>query len=119
MSMSPEPEPQVIDLREFFGVLRRRKWSILLVTLLVTGLAAGLGLPPHPHLRGHRGVSVQPLSAGADLQGFYADAFVNMDTESRLVTSSDAILAAAAADPRWRSTRSPRRTWTRSRRSSA
>lgn len=87
MSMSAEPEPQVIDLREFFAVLRRRKWSIILVTLLVTGLAIGLVYRRTPVYTSQAQVQVKPLTAGADLQSFYYDPLSSMDTEAGTVTS--------------------------------
>ena len=72
MSMQPEPEPQVIDLRGFFGVLRTRKWSILLMTLLVTGIALGLVYQRTPQYAATAEVSVQPrFSVRRRPQGFY------------------------------------------------
>ena len=35
----PDDETRPTDLREFFAVLRRRKWSVILPTLLVVGVA--------------------------------------------------------------------------------
>ena len=40
--LSSENDPQLIDIRGFLAVTRRRKWSIALVTLIVTGFAVGL-----------------------------------------------------------------------------
>jgi len=97
--MQAEPEPQTVDLREFFSVIRRRKWSVILVTLVVVSLAVGMVYRRTPTYTSTADISLQPLSAGANLQGFYVDAFVNMATESRLITSDQKILGAAAADP--------------------
>ncbi len=99
MNMQPEPESQVVDLREFFGVVRRRKWSMLLVALLVTSLALALVYLRTPTFTATALVSVQPLSASARLEGFAVDTFVNVDTEAKLITSDEDILKAAAAVP--------------------
>ena len=90
----PEPEPQVIDLREFFGVLRRRKWSIILVAAVVVGLAVAQVYHRQALYTSTARVEVRPTAAG-DLQAFYYDAFVNMDTEAARVTSEPVTKLAA------------------------
>ncbi len=52
--------PQMIDLRGFMGVIRGRKWSVLIVTVLVAGLALGARVPSAGRLRLHRPVEVRP-----------------------------------------------------------
>jgi capsular exopolysaccharide synthesis family protein len=89
MSMQPETEPQVLELREFFGVVRRRRISIVLVTALVVGLALLLVARRTPVYSSTARVEVRPLIAGGDLQGFYYDLLSNMDTEAQRVTSRD------------------------------
>ena len=42
LSTTPELDPHVIDLGELFDVLRRRKGTVAVVTLLFTGLALAL-----------------------------------------------------------------------------
>lgn len=96
MSTTPELDPHVIDLGELFDVLRRRKGTVAVVTLLFTGLALALVYFRAPSYAAEAEVSVQPLSASAALQGLSTD--LNMNTESRVVSSSDAVLSAAASD---------------------
>jgi capsular exopolysaccharide synthesis family protein len=84
-----EPEPQLIDLREFLGVVRRRRVSIAIVTLLVIGAAVALVYRRTPVYSSTARVEVRPLIAGGDLQGFYYDLLSNMDTEAQRVTSRD------------------------------
>ena len=95
MAMQREPEPQVIELREFFGVVRRRRLSIVLVTVLVVGLAVFMVARRTPLYSSTARVEVRPLIAGGDLQGFYYDLLSNMDTEAQRVTSRDVATLAA------------------------
>jgi capsular exopolysaccharide synthesis family protein len=85
----PDPEPQLLDVREFLGVVRRRRISIVLVTVLVVGVALLLVYRRTPVYSSTARVEVRPLIAGGDLQGFYYDLLSNMDTEAQRVTSRD------------------------------
>lgn len=91
----PEPEAQLIDLREFLRVVRRRWFSIMVVTLLVVGVAALLVFRRTPVYSSTARVEVRPLIAGGDLQSFYYDLVSNMDTEAQRVTSGDVATRAA------------------------
>lgn len=94
--MVPEhdPEPQLIDLREFFSVLRRRKWSVAILTVVVVALAVGLVVKRTPVYTSTAQVEVRPLSASVQL-GASSTTFVNMDTEVQRVTSQAVVQAAA------------------------
>jgi capsular exopolysaccharide synthesis family protein len=94
LAPEPEVEPQLIDLREFFSVLRRRGWSVGIVTLVVVALALGLVAVRTPAYTSNAQVEVRPLSAGVQL-GAYATSFVNMDTEAQRVKSESVVRAAA------------------------
>ena len=86
----PDPEPQLIDVREFFSVVRRRWLSIALVTLLVVGAVLGLVYRRTPEYSSTARVEVRPLIAGSDLQTY----FDSMDTEAQRVTSLDVVALA-------------------------
>jgi capsular exopolysaccharide synthesis family protein len=87
----PEPEPQLIDLREFMGVLRRRKWSVLLVTILVVGLALALVYRRTPVYTSVAEVEVGSLTLQS---GSFYDLQASMDTEAQRVTSAPIARAA-------------------------
>ena len=84
-----ESESQPIDLRAFLGVVRRRRISIVLVTLLVLAVGLLLVYRRTSVYSSVARVEVRPLIAGGDLQGFYYDLLSNMDTEAQRVTSRD------------------------------
>src|SRR3954464_12687227 len=86
MDVQPEQESQLIDLREFVGVLRRRKWIVISTTLLVALLAIGLVARRTPAYSASARVEVRPLTADASLTSFY-DLQSSMDTEAAKVTS--------------------------------
>src|SRR4051794_27686553 len=96
MDTQPDQESQLIDLREFVGVLRRRKWIVISTTLLVALLAIGLVARRTPAYSASARVEVRPLTADASLTSFY-DLQSSMDTEAAKVTSK-AISDMAAAD---------------------
>jgi polysaccharide biosynthesis transport protein len=78
------------DIREYFRVLRTRKWSIILVTVLLTGSAFFFSLRQTPMYQGTAQVLVQPFATGP-----VAPVAPNLDTERQLVgTVSVAELAA-------------------------
>lgn len=59
--MHPEEAPE-LELRDYLRILRRRKWTILLVTLLVLGGAVGASLAQTPVYQGRADVLLQPRS---------------------------------------------------------
>ncbi len=95
MSVQPDPAPQVIDLRAFVDVLRRRKWTVAFVTILVIGLALGFIYVRTPVYTSTSRVEVRPLTTDALLTGLSADTYVNMDTEAARVVSEPVAAIAA------------------------
>ena len=86
--MPHEDDVQSIDLKEFFAVLRRRKWSVIIPTLLITGLALGWVAVRTPLYASTARVEVLPKTAQDTLAPAYGTSFANMDTESARVTST-------------------------------
>jgi capsular exopolysaccharide synthesis family protein len=83
-----------MDLRAYAAVLRRRKWTILLIVLLTVGAAVFFSSRQTPLYRSSARVLVKPLNPNQILQGYsYA---VSMDTEAALVSSPKVAGAAAA-----------------------
>jgi succinoglycan biosynthesis transport protein ExoP len=74
-----------VDLREYVGVLRRRLGLIVLVTVVMTGLAAAYTFTRVPVYTGRTSVLVQPAS---DTTQFRPDQLVSLDTEARIVRSA-------------------------------
>jgi non-specific protein-tyrosine kinase len=82
------------DLRAYVSVLRRRKWIVILVTLIAVGAAAFYSYRQTPTYESTAQVFVKPLNPNQVLQGFsYA---ISMETEIALV-SSPAVAGRAAA----------------------
>jgi non-specific protein-tyrosine kinase len=89
MSQTFEPEPQLIDLREFLRVLRRRWFTVALVTVAVVGLAAFLVWRRAPVYTATARVEVRPLTSNPLYAGAFYDLQAAMDTEAERVTSAD------------------------------
>lgn len=84
--MQQQPsQPGEIDLREYLSVLRRRKWSIVLVALMIVVLSSGLTLRQVPVYTSEARVLVLPTAPANS--AFYFLVTINMDTESGLVSS--------------------------------
>jgi capsular exopolysaccharide synthesis family protein len=95
----PEPESQLIDLREFLRVIRSRQYPVALVTILVTALTLTFVALRTPLYTSRAQVEVRPLTIDEQLQPFASDSFVNMNTEAARVTQEPvAKLAAPALD---------------------
>ncbi len=93
----PDDETRPTDLREFFAVLRRRKWSVILPTPAGRRRGAGVGVMrgrlsiPRPHAS-----RSFPRRPKASCSPSYGNQFMNMDTESARVTSTP--IQSGAAD---------------------
>jgi capsular exopolysaccharide synthesis family protein len=99
MMQQPESEAQVTDLRDLLRVIRRRRGSIALVTIVTTMLAVGFVIWRAPVYTSLAEVEVRPLTIDEQLQPFASDSFVNMDTEAARVTQEPvARLVAPALD---------------------
>jgi len=87
----PQPESQLIDLREFFRVLRRRKWVVLIACIVVVGVALGVVYLRTPLYTSRAEVEVQPSTTDEQLQD------INMETEATRVTQEQVAALAAPA----------------------
>ena len=85
MASSPQVEESV-DLRDYVGVLARRKWLILITTMICTGLAAAYSFQSTPVYTGFTEILVAPASTTAS--DYRPDQLVSLDTEARIVTSA-------------------------------
>lgn len=82
--MEHPSDHQAPDLRDYLNVLRSRKWTLILVLILVLGAALTASFLQTPMYRGEARVLVQPqLSAGSS-PGYLA---IDPDTESELIAS--------------------------------
>src|SRR5262245_17820898 len=80
-------------LREYLGALRVRKWSILLITLVITALALVYAQRQDPTYKSTAKVlATNPLAALGTANSLAAP---NMETEKTLVTSTDVTKCAA------------------------
>lgn len=85
MQASPSPAEEVVDLREYAAVLRRRKWLILGVTGLFTALMGAYSFSKAPMYTAQTTVIVQPATTSSS---YRPDQLVSLDTEARLVRSA-------------------------------
>ena len=70
-----------VDLREYLGVIRARKWSILLVTTLVLALALAYSFRQDPVYRAQSRLLLKPVPS----TGYFPSA--SLETESQLLRS--------------------------------
>src|SRR5262245_39665170 len=76
------------DLRAYVAIVRRRKWSLILVTLITVAAAAGFSKRQPPMHRSSDSVHIKPLNPHQALQGSYTYNFgVSMTTEQALALS--------------------------------
>jgi len=94
VSDRPSPSDTPGDLRAYVSVLRRRKWIVILVTLISVGAAAFYSYRQTPMYDSTSRVLVRPLNPSQILQG--SSLATSMDTEIALV-SSPAVAGRAAA----------------------
>ena len=95
----PEHDSQSSDLSDLLSLLRRRKRSIAVLTIVIIALAVGLVARRTPVYTSLAEVEVRPPTIDEQLQPFASDSFVNMDTEAARVTQEPvARLAAPALD---------------------
>ena len=95
--MQPELDPQLVDLRDVFNLLRRRRLSIVLVTFVVTVLAVGFVAWRTPVYTSVALVEVRPLTIDEQFQQVAVDSFANMETEAERVTQEPVARLAAPA----------------------
>ncbi|MGQ0668922.1 MAG: polysaccharide biosynthesis tyrosine autokinase [Actinomycetota bacterium] len=90
--MQESGPPQAVDLREYLGILRHRKWTVVLATALVVGSALAFSLRQTPIYVSETRVLVRPSTSSPG----FAPPLVNLETERALVDS--AIVATIARD---------------------
>src|SRR5439155_19186558 len=93
MDASIDSESPVVDLRAYLTLLRRRKWSVVTVAVLVTVVALILSARQTPIYRAESQVLVRPI----DLTPATPVGVVNpnMDTEQRLARTTGVAQVAA------------------------
>jgi uncharacterized protein involved in exopolysaccharide biosynthesis len=74
--------PEAADLREYLGVIRRRKWSIILVTLVVVGAALAYAFRQTPQYTSESRVLITPTGPGATVTS------INVANEQALAHSA-------------------------------
>jgi succinoglycan biosynthesis transport protein ExoP len=84
--MEELPPEGTLDLQEFLASMRRRKWLVLAVTLLVTGLAALYSFTRTPMYTTSANVLLKPVLA-APLDTSASDQ-ISLPTEIRVATSA-------------------------------
>lgn len=87
-----EPLEQPIDLREYLAILRIRKWTIILITLLVTGAALYFSYEQTPLYTSEARVLVTPIQTDPD--EFFLQP-PNLETETELVSSEPVAMLVA------------------------
>jgi non-specific protein-tyrosine kinase len=74
-----------VDLRRYFGIVRARKWSIILAVFLCVGVALALTFRQTPLYHAQARVLVQPVPYGASSSSALLP--VDIGTESQIVAS--------------------------------
>ena len=95
MMQPSDHEPRVIDLRELVHVIRRRRRSIIWITLVTVAVAVIVIALRSPVYTSRAQVEVRPLTVDEELQPFATDSFVNMETEAARVTQEPVAALAA------------------------
>src|SRR4051812_37298569 len=76
------------DIRAYISIVRRRKWSLILVTLITVAAAAAFSYRQVPMYRSTESVQVKSLDPNQALQGGYTYNFgIAMTTEQALAGS--------------------------------
>src|SRR3954468_3640469 len=76
------------DLRAYVAIVRRRKWSLIFVTLITIAAAAAFSYRQTPMNRPPDVVQVKPLDPSEAIQGGYSYNFgISMTTEQALAAS--------------------------------
>ena len=83
--MAAEPEPRDLTLRDYLGLLRRRKITIALTALAVTGAALAFSFLQTPVYEATSEVIVRPLTPTSNQSG--TDAQRAIDTEIKIIQS--------------------------------
>ena len=85
MPASSSPSDDVIELREYVAVLRRRKWLLVMVLIFFTALAGAYSFTRLPMHTARSEILVLPTTASSQ---YRPDQLVSIETEARLVKSA-------------------------------
>src|SRR6266536_1452152 len=88
MSTAVHTEHATTDLREYVRVIRSRKWSILLITLLMVGAAVLYSARQTPIYRGSARLVLLPQISAAQSNGNVSKAAPDPNTEKEVVASA-------------------------------
>src|SRR5579875_2400356 len=89
-------EPGSVDLRDYAGVVRRRRAGILAWTLACAALAVGYGLYAGPTYSATAIVDVQPLTLGPATSAEEVPLLESMGTQQAIAQSAPVVKQAAA-----------------------
>jgi capsular exopolysaccharide synthesis family protein len=95
MAQNPGPRHRSVDLRRFLGVVRARRWTVLLVTVLVTASVTSLAARRAPLYTATARVEVRPLASPLSSSPDVDDVRGSMATEAQRVTSEPVVTQAA------------------------
>ena len=92
-------DTEVISLRDYLAVLRRQRWIVLLVTVLVVVAALAFSFAQTPIYESETELVVDPVrqSAEADLERLLSPGDAQVETERRVITSRPVAERAAEA----------------------
>jgi capsular exopolysaccharide synthesis family protein len=79
--------PQASDLRTLIDLVRRRRWTVILTTFLVVGVAVGLSVRQTPIYESTATVQVNPLDPDQVLNGFGYAFLYTMQNEVTIASS--------------------------------
>lgn len=78
-------QPATIDLREYIAILRRRKWSVFLVAIVVTGAAVAYAVLATAVYTSTSRVQILPIVPAGSISSL---ASINVETERGIVDSA-------------------------------
>ncbi len=96
MALDDETEPQLVDLREFLGVISRRRMTVAAVVVTVVGLAIAMVYQRTPVYTATARVEVRPLTSNPLYAGAFYDLQSAMDTEAARIASEQIVSGATA-----------------------
>jgi succinoglycan biosynthesis transport protein ExoP len=95
VSMLADPRSGAMSLREFLAVLRRRFWSVALVTILVTAAAIAIVYQREPVYTSVARVEVRLAWSNGDSNSSNASLLAGMDSEALRVKTGSVVKIAA------------------------
>ncbi len=95
MSEEARGAPSTLDLREFLGIVRRRKWSVTAVAAVTLAVALAFLITATPIYSATAEVLVKPVSPAQSLQNVPLATLINLNNE-QVVAQSPAVAEGAA-----------------------